>query len=445
MRRAIGVIRVSERKGRKGESFVSPKAQADGMRRVCNQRGYELVDLLDEVDVSGGLALAKRRGMGPAVSAIEAGQADVVLVHAFDRLVRNLGVQREIVDRVEAAGGIVLAGDFGEVSHKTAIKRLTSSLIGAVHEYYRESIREKSAEAQAHAVARGVLPYPNVPPGYLRGPTGQLVPDPATRKVVAEAFRLRATGATLKEVRAYLANQGIARSYHGVQALMRSRVVLGEIHFGDLSNLHAHEPIVDPDTFAQVQRVIVPRGRRAKSFRLLARLGVLRCGTCGSRMVVGTGFNGRYNHYRCPPVGDCPRRVTISAEIAEQVVTDAVRAALADLEGRASAQEHVRQAEREAERAQADLDAALRAFGGLVDEPAAAERLAQLAGLRDRAAEHLEQLGGTRASLTINTATDWDRLTSDAQRTLIRAVVKQVTVAPGGKGADRISVELVGQ
>jgi hypothetical protein len=39
---------------------------------------------------------------------------------------------------------------------------------------------------------------------------------------------------------------------------------------------YAHEPIVDGELFGRVQRVKIPRGRKAKSDRLLARLGVLR-------------------------------------------------------------------------------------------------------------------------------------------------------------------------
>ena len=57
-----------------------------------------------------------------------------------------------------------------------------------------------------------------------------------------------------------------------------------------------------PRDLERLQRVSVPRGRRAKSERLLARLGVLRCGTCDARMSVGTS-QGRYALYRCPPVG----------------------------------------------------------------------------------------------------------------------------------------------
>jgi site-specific DNA recombinase len=447
VRRAIGIIRVSERKGREGDSFASPEDQRDRLRSACERDGLQLVDTRDEIDVSGGTALAARRGLREAVEAVEAGEADVVMVAYFDRLVRSLRVQDEVVTRVEKAGGRVVALDFGQVTGDTAAQWLSGTMIGAVSEYYRRSIKERSGEAQARAIARGVAPWPKIPPGYARGVGGVLERDPVTAGVVEDAFRLRGErAATVAEVRDHLARHGIARSYHGTQAMLRSRVYLGEIHFGTYQpNLAAHEPLIDRHLWDTVQGVSVPRGPRPKSQRLLARLGVLRCGTCDSRMVVGTVRNGQYWMYRCPPVGDCPRRVTIAAELAEQVVEDAARHVLADEKGSASVEGDARTAEADLERAQADLDAAIRAFAGLDGEQAAVERLAQLRAARDEAQERAGHLGGRREAVVISAGADWHRLSLEARRELIRAVIDRATVAPGGRGAGRITVHLVGE
>ncbi len=444
MRRAIGIIRVSQVGGREGESFASPSTQRERIRGACTTEGLRLLDVLDETNsVSGGAELDHRPGLGPAVEAVEAGRADVIVAAYFDRLFRNLEVQAQVIRRVEAAGGEVLAVDVGQVTNGSAAQWLSGTVTGAMSEYFRRSARERSGEAQAAAVARGVLPYPNVPPGYRRGDDGVLAPTPAEAKIVVEAFGMRAAGATVNEVRAHLRANGVERSHHGVGAMLASRVYLGEIHFGDLLNLEAHPAIVDVDTWKRVQRARVSRGRKSKSERLLARLGVLRCGSCDARMVVGTSNNSAYWIYRCPPTGDCQRRVTISAEHVERIVVDTVRAALGDAEGRASAEHHARDAEVALERAQANLDAAIRTFDGLEDEQAARERLGELRDVRDRAQDRVEHLGGSRVAVVVNAAEDWDRLSLDARRALIRATVERVLVAPGR--GDRVTVELVGE
>lgn len=436
--RAVGIVRVSQAKGREGESFASPGEQRERIEDACERESIELLRVEDELDVSGGTPLEKRRGLRSAVEAVEAREADVVMVAYFDRLVRSLRVQDEVVSRVEAAGGRVVAIDFGEVTGRTAAQWLSGTMIGAVSEYYRRSIKERSGEAQAMAVARGVVPFANLPPGYDRGEDGRLVPNDDA-PAVAEAFAMRARGETVKAIRAFLASRGIKRSFHGVGTMLSSRVVLGEIHFGKLSNLEAHEPIVERDVWQAVQRVKVPRGRRATSDRLLARLGVLRCATCDARMVVGTTAK-RYPIYRCPSTGDCPQRVAISATIVEGIVVSEVRRILADAEGSASADARAREAEAALERAQADLDAAVRAFAGLEDEASARERLGELRELRNQARAHRDQLGGLHSVVTIRADADWDLLTLDEQRALVRATLERVTVEPG-RGADRVTVE----
>jgi DNA invertase Pin-like site-specific DNA recombinase len=443
-RRAVGIVRVSRVKGREGESFASPGEQQDRIRQACERDSLELVDVFEELDVSGGTPLAKRAGLREAVERVEAGEADVVVAAYFDRLVRSLTVQDELVSRVERAGGRVLAVDVGEVSAGSAGQWLSGTMLGAFSEYVRRTAKERSGEAQARAVRRGVAPWPNVPPGYRRGADGILEVDEAVAPAVREAFALRAAGGTWQDVRDVLRARGVDRSYHGVQAMLHSRVYLGEVHFGDLVNLEAHPAIVDRETWRAVQRVRSPRGPRPASERLLARLGVLRCGTCNARMVVGvqTQHGRRYPFYRCPPNGDCPRHMTIGAEIAEAAVVDAVRVALADVEGRASVEDGARRAEAVLESAQADLDAAIRAFAGLEGERAAVERLAELRAARDAAAEQVEHLGGHRRVVSVSVA-DWERLSLGARRELVRAVVARALVVPG-RGAGRVRVELVG-
>lgn len=446
-RRAIGIIRVSQVKGRDGESFASPGQQRERIEAACARDDLGLLRTVDELDVSGGTALAERTGLREAIEAVEAGEAEVIVAAYFDRLVRSLKVQAELVQRVERAGGQVLAVDVGQVTEGTASEWLSGTMHGMVAEYYRRAGGERTAAAQARAVARGVLPYPQVPPGYRRQHDGTLAVEAAEAHAVAEAFRLRAEGATVQVVRDYLHEQGIARSYHGVCAMLKSRVVLGEIHFGELSNPEAHPAIVDLETWRRTQRVSVPRGRKPKSDRLLARLGVLRCGTCGARMVVGSADSPRYGSYpvyRCPPTQDCKRRVTISAAKAEGAVVERVKQAIAGIEGRASVESNVREAERALADAQAALDGAIRSLADFTDEASVRERLVELREARDEAQGRADDLTGVRASVTIDASTDWHRLNPDERRALIRATIEVATVAPG-RGPDRIAVHPFGQ
>lgn len=412
----------------------------------------ELIDTEPEINVSGGKALTKRKGLLWGVEAIEAGEASVLIVGYFDRLVRDLKIQWEIVSRVEAAGGEVLAVDFGRISEETATQWLSATMVGAVHEYVRRQGREKTAEAQADAVARGIPPFAHIPPGYRRDVIGAnkkgqpirgpFVPDPDAAALMLQAFQMRGQRKSFNEIRLFLREKGIERSHHAVSCLLANRIYLGELHFGKLVNLQAHEAIVPRELFNRVQRIKGTRGRKTKSDRLLARIGVLRCDE-GARMVasVQKRSDKRYPYYRCPPYGDCEHPMAIAAEMVEGVAVEATKQRLADVEGRASAVQRARQAAEAREKAQADLDAAIRAFAGISGEAAARERIEELTTIRDEAEEREQQLGGAGATIAVS-LDDWDRFTLATRRKLITAAIDTITIGPG-RGHDRISVTFV--
>ncbi|MGZ6588928.1 MAG: recombinase family protein [Solirubrobacteraceae bacterium] len=450
-KRAIGIIRVSQTNGREGESFASPKDQRDRIKLVCERAGFELLDVLSELDVSGRRPLDQRPGLGPAVQAIETGRADAIVVAYFDRLVRSLKVQSEVVSRVEAAGGDVLTLDIGAITNRSAVQRMTSHFLGAVAQYHTDSTAERSRAAQVRAVARGVLPAPNAPPGLRRGADGVLVKDEDVAPIVAEAFERRAAGESVTQVRAFLAERGVERSYSAVCAMLANRLYVGEIRYGEshrsgrdgkkdpLVNLNAHEAIVDRSVFEKVQRTRASSGRLAKSQRLLPRLGVLRCASCGSRMSLGGG-NG-YPFYICGrTTADCSKRAAIGAEKVETVVVERVKELLADLHGEASSDGGAAPAALEMERAQQRLDAAVESFSELMAEPSVIKKLGQLREARDQARDHYEEsLANSQATSIAVGVGEWKTLTLDEQRALVKATIESVVIEPG-RGPERIRI-----
>ena len=444
--RDVVVVRVSEQGDREEENFHSPNAQLAKAQLWSEDRGNRVVGAFEEIDVSGKLALARRPGLVRAIEMVEAGAADHVVVAYFDRLVRSLKVQLEVIERVERAGGEIYAIDHGGLTNGSAAMRMSNSMMGAAFQYYAEVTGEKVQAAQERVVARGVLPNSRISPGYVRGGDGVLVVERAKARIVVRAFERRDRGASLVEIQAWLAGHGIERSLSGVASMLRSRVYLGEIHFGELHNLRAHEAIVeDRALFERVQRRTVARGRRAKSERLLARLGVLRCGTCGSRMVI----NGYTGSYRCGDTSAdrCRRRAAVKADRVEELVLAAVRAysATADAHGRASRRRHIRAADDAIERADADLDDTIRQLGelGLLARPASEETLERLTQALDDAHTVRARLGDGGESDAIG-PDEIDRLRDPAKRLaawrrLITDTVESVTVAPAMTADGRLS------
>ncbi len=233
--RDVVVVRVSEQGDREDENFHSPKAQLAKAKLWSEDQGNRVVDAFEEIDVSGKLPLARRPGLLRAIEMVEAGEADHIVVAYFDRLVRSLKVQLEVIERVERAGGEIYAIDHGRLTNGTAATRMSNNMMGAAFQYYAEVTGEKVAAAQERVVARGVLPNSRISPGYVRGEDGVLVVERAKARIVVQAFKRRDRGASLVEIQALLAENGIERSISGVASMLRSRMYLGEIHFGELA------------------------------------------------------------------------------------------------------------------------------------------------------------------------------------------------------------------
>ncbi len=337
------------------------------------------------------------------------------------------------------------------LTHKSADQWARSVLESFANEMPARYAREKVRAAHVEAIAAGIPCYAPVP-GYVKDETtGRFVKDNPLVPVVREAFRMRDRGKSINEIRRYLAERGIRRSYAGVESMLRSPTYLGLVVFGELAYRgkgvdpadatveprRAHPAIVNADLWHRVQDRKATRGRQAKSERLLARQGVLVCGTCGARM---TATNNRgYAFYRCQHNAspDCTARATIAADRVEEFVVGKLRARreLQTLEGVASADlgEQLHQAAREAK---ADLEAAVEAFEGVEGLGAAKRRIAELTE-RWRAAEReAEQHGHTeQAAAAMRRLDDWERLPLEHRRAIIRATVERIVVAPvGGSG-----------
>ena len=210
----------------------------------------------------------------------------------------------------------------------------------------------------------------------------------------------------------------------------------------------------------KVQATRVTQGRRAKSDRLLARLGVLRCETCNARMTVATGGNagngGKYYTYRCPPNNDCTCKVSIMAEPVEQLLREAVAKAIVGLEGRSSGL--VGPAQAAYDQAEARLAKARRIALLADDEAEAAEEIKRHREARDEAKARLEDARAAASSSwrissefktgddgSLIELPDFEGMGRDELRDLIATVVESATVRKAKRGtpiAERVTVNL---
>lgn len=192
--RIDGYVRVSEVKGREGDSFISPQSQEDRIRSWAKHNGCEVATVHVELDQSG--AKADRPKLMDAIARIERGDTNGLVVARLDRLGRSLVDGLGFIDRIQKAGGTFASVNDG-FDLTTDTGRLVLRIMLSLAEFELERIRGTFDDARARAVARGIHLSPVPPFGYTRAEDenghiiGPLAPHPVSGPLVSEVFTRR--------------------------------------------------------------------------------------------------------------------------------------------------------------------------------------------------------------------------------------------------------------
>ena len=174
--RLIAYVRVS----REGEN---PENQEFAVFRLAAQRGWQVVEVVRDVDVSGAVPPHERPGWRRVLDLL--GGADGVVVYALDRVARSLWDLAAVVRELEARGkALVSVREEWLQSLDPKIRSLVISILGWAAEMEREFIRLRTREALERLKAQGKRV--GRPPKW----------DEAKRRRIIELVR---RGLTLKE------------------------------------------------------------------------------------------------------------------------------------------------------------------------------------------------------------------------------------------------------
>ena len=160
--KVAGYIRVSDETQVDGHSL---QAQDTEIQRWCQHRGHQLVYIYREEGKSAHTERIERR---PQLMALlrdaEAGFYDLVVVHSIDRWSRNVGVQRQALQRLGKAGvGFASAGE--DIDFTTPAGRLLLTTMGGVAEFFSDQLgfhvkkSQRVRGGQVHPSGQAVLPY----------------------------------------------------------------------------------------------------------------------------------------------------------------------------------------------------------------------------------------------------------------------------------------------
>lgn len=199
--RAVIYTRVST--GRQEEN-TSLAVQFAACARKAGEIGAQIALHVEETR-SGGL-YHSRAGIQRALAAIEAGEANALIVYRLDRTGRDVDALRDIRRRLARAGAALVFADGATYDH-TPAGDLLWTIVGGFAEYERKIIRERTMRGASAQARAGLMPQRNKPPygfrvvqklevlqGLHPGPAGTFVIVPEQARWVPWEIRSLAAG-----------------------------------------------------------------------------------------------------------------------------------------------------------------------------------------------------------------------------------------------------------
>lgn len=464
---AVAILRVSQLAGREGTGFHSVDIQREEILRWARNNGYEVVKFHDETDSVSGRT-TKRKGLQAAVAQVmdERNDIDTLIAYNVSRFARHQYEGLKAVHEMTEKGGrFVTASDGMDTRDDFKRTIMLPMLLGLAEAQYQQ-LKQGWEHITNRAVNRGV--QGRTPYGYQRvrnerGATEKLVPNPHTAPIVKRMYAERTKGYSWQAIADGLNDDGIAPpgrakqwTYQTVAHMVGLEAHIGVCSRGDVRNEKAWPAIVKRAMWDNARAMKQTPPPRAGSLSLLS--GVLRCGSCGGRMVRHYDSQKDFRGYRCQRTyswGDCPMPSYVAGDAIDAFMAARFKADVRNLRPKG------RRVNTEIEDATAELDEARAELAAFMEDPAndrlAAKMPKEHANKQNRLIDAVE---AKEDALTVvreramgiaiprRVADEYDELSLDDQRELLARLYPVVAVAAAGRArrgaapalADRVRV-----
>lgn len=326
--KAVIYTRISQ--DRDDESSI--EAQQRSTRLYAEQHGWEVVAVETDRGRSAFKSDSRRPALNRALTLIERGAADVLIVWKLDRLARSVRDFTLIDERLLAADAAFVSVTDG-FDTSTAMGRAMRQ-IAAVFAELESGIKSERIDSWHGERRNKLLPPPGPRPyGYdrIKGDEGlRVVADEAA--VITEMAERVLDGASIRSLtndlnaRGLRTRSGARWGNNTLRRVLLNPVTSGRLNIDGEWIIGCWEPALDVDTADRVRELFTDPSRRTVSSNARRHLlaGMIACGTdsCDSRL----GSKARRstgNRYVCPKCGN-----GANADAVETIVRDSLLAAI---------------------------------------------------------------------------------------------------------------------
>ncbi|MGJ8589902.1 MAG: recombinase family protein [Yoonia sp.] len=300
----FGYTRVSTVKQGEG---VSLEAQHEAISAFAARNNLQITRWFEEKET------AAKRGrpiFDAVVKALQAGDADGLIVHKIDRSARNFSDWARVGELVDSGIDVHFAHESLDLRSRGG--RLTADIQAVIAADYVRNLREECKKGVDGRLKQGLTPWA-APIGYLDQGRGKAkVPDPIRGPLVRQAFELYATGRySFQGLRLELQRRGLkTRNGRPITKGCFENMLSNPFYYGviylkrtDRSYPGIHEPLISSALFKRVMDIRNGKHIKKETLHNHPYRKLITCGLC-QRSLIGERQKGHV-YYRCH-TRDCP-------------------------------------------------------------------------------------------------------------------------------------------
>ncbi|MDU3828745.1 MAG: recombinase family protein [Staphylococcus sp.] len=233
---------------------------------------------------------------------------DLVLVYKLDRLTRNVKDLLEMLETFEKYN-VAFKSATEVFDTTTAIGKLFITMVGAMAEWERATIRERALFGSRAAVREGN--YIREAPFCYDNVDGKLVPNEHKWVIdyLVEQFKHGVSGNEIaRQMNLKKVNVPKVKKWNrtSIIRLMKNPVLRGHTKYGDMYIENTHEPVLSESDYKRIIDVIENKTHRSKVKHHAIFRGVLTCPQCHNKLHLYAGnitdkkgYSYEVRRYKC--------------------------------------------------------------------------------------------------------------------------------------------------
>jgi len=304
---------------------VSLEAQKEAIAIFAKRHGLLVTRWFEEKETA---AKSGRPIFEEVVRALQAKEAEGLIVHKIDRSARNFSDWARVGELVDSGIDVHFAHESLDLRSRGG--RLTADIQAVIAADYVRNLREECLKGIEGRLKQGLFPFA-APIGYLNQGAGKpKIPDPERAAFVRRTFEMYATQTySFRGLLAELERQGF-RNRSGkpitkgcLENLLSNPFYHGVIHIKRSGRRYpgCHEPIISKALFDRVQIIKSDRQHKKQTIHNHTYRRLFKCGNCG-RSLYNEKQKGRV-YIRCHTKA-CPP-TSVREDILEAEISRALR------------------------------------------------------------------------------------------------------------------------